>query len=376
MIGLGLVVVGAVAVQIDVPVKPGVVGLGVAPGDRAGRIAHIRGIDRRALIQRALRRGQHRAAVELAHVVIIILIEAAELDLVAIGRAHRELHQARGNVVAGVADLGASTILVVTLGAIDRAAEHIDRGIDAHAAEDRPKPARVVGAVRAGHIDAPALAGTHHVIDVLGAERHHAADRARAKDVGARAAHHIDAADQFRIQEERTLGMMAGALIVLARAIDHHGDPAKILQTANVNRAGGIIAAVLERHAGHGGEHVLQALGLNALDLFQGDDADRRQRVDRLLFALAGDNGDGIERLLARLADLRVSALEPAVRRGLLRLRVSRLQLLLLLGRLRRRGRTLRMTLRCRERNHRNGKDQRSRAIVQHQHDSPGCSEF
>ena len=62
--------------------------------------------------------------------------------------------------------------------------------------------------------------GRTHVVDVLGAERHHAADRAGAVDVGGRAAHDIDAADQFGIEEERAVGVVAGALIVLSRAVD------------------------------------------------------------------------------------------------------------------------------------------------------------
>ena len=85
-------------------------------------------------------------------------------------------------------------------------------------------------------IDAPALAGPHHVLNVLGAERDHAADRAGAVDVRGRAAHDIDAADQFGIEEERAVGVVAGALVILPRAIDDDGDAAEILQAADVDR--------------------------------------------------------------------------------------------------------------------------------------------
>src|SRR5439155_15241963 len=114
-----------------------------------------------------------------------------------------QLHQAGGELVAAVADLGAVAVLVIALRAVDRAAEDIDIGIGAHAAEDRAEAARIVGAAGAGHVDAPALARAHDIVDVLGAERHHAADRAGAVDVRGRAAYHVDAADQLGIEEER-----------------------------------------------------------------------------------------------------------------------------------------------------------------------------
>src|SRR6185369_4396272 len=136
-------------------------------------------------------------------VILIILENAAELDLVSFGGANGDLHQAGRDLVAGIADLGAVAVLVIALRAVDRAAEYIDIGISAHAAEDRAEAARTVGTAGAGHVDAPALAGTHDVVDVLGAERHHAADRAGAVDVRGRAAHHVDAADQLGVEEKR-----------------------------------------------------------------------------------------------------------------------------------------------------------------------------
>ena len=66
------------------------------------------------------------------------------------------LNRPAGDLVAGIADLGAVAVLVVVLRAVDRAAEHIDIGIDAHAAERRAEAAIRVGAVGAGHVDAPA----------------------------------------------------------------------------------------------------------------------------------------------------------------------------------------------------------------------------
>ncbi len=202
VIGLDLIVVGPVAIQRRVPVEPHVVRSGVFPGDGPRVVFRIGRVNRRTLKQRALRGRQHGPAIELPDAVLIILKHGAELDLMTLGGPHRDLHQAGRDFIAGISDLGAGAILVIALGTVDGAAKHIDGRIGAHAAEDRAKPAILVGAVRTAHIDAPALAGTNDVVDILGAERDHAADRAGAVDVGRRAAHDIDTPDQLRIEEE------------------------------------------------------------------------------------------------------------------------------------------------------------------------------
>ena len=119
------------------------------------------------------------------------------------------------------------------------------------AAEDRAERPAMVGAEDRIGIDAPALAGTHHILNVLGAERRHAADRARAIDVGRGTAHDVDAADQFWIEEERAVRVVAGALIVLARAVDDDRDAAEVLQAANVDRCRWVVAAILYPDTGH-----------------------------------------------------------------------------------------------------------------------------
>ena len=95
------------------------------------------------------------------------------------------------------------------------------------------------------------------------------------------------------------------ALIVLPRAVDHDGHAAEILQAANVHGGGRIVAAILQRYAGDRAQHVADAVGLQALDLLQRDDADRRQRIDRPLLGLGGGDGDGVERLRRRRAGCR-----------------------------------------------------------------------
>jgi hypothetical protein len=205
---------------------------------------------------RARSAGRGRPAVELADTVLIVLEYTAELDLVPLGWPHRDLHQASRDLIAGVTDLGAVAVLVIALRTIDCAAEHIDVGRGAHAAEDRAHTTSVVGAAGAGHVDAPALARPHDIVDVLGTERDQAADRAGTVDVRGRTANDVDAANQFWIEEERAVGVVAGALIVLPRAVDDNRDAAEILQAADIDDCRGIVAALLERDAGHVVENV------------------------------------------------------------------------------------------------------------------------
>ena len=183
---------------------------------------------------------------------------------------------------------------------------------------------------------------------VLGAERDQAADCARAVDIRGRAAHHIDAADQFGIEEERAVGVVAGALVVLPRAVDDDRDAAEILQAADVDDGRGIVAALLNRHARYLVEDAGQPVRLQALDLFERHHANGSQRIDRALLGLRGCHRDGIERLHRRSANLR-----PRIHRRrlriLLRLGLLALGLLLflLLGRARDGLRFERLRERC-----------------------------
>ncbi len=330
VVGLDLIVFDPVAVHRGAPVEPVVVRLGVFVGNGAEVILGIRRIDRCAGDRRQRRRCRGRPAVLLADAVLVILEYAADLDLVTVGGTHGELHQAGGEFVAGVADFGAVTVLVVARGAIHRAAKHIDIGIGADAAEDRAEASGIVGAAGSGHVDAPALARAHDVVDVLGAERDQAADRTGAIDVGGRAAHHVDPAHQFWIQEERAVGVVSGTLIILPRTIDNDGDAAEILQTADVDDGRGIVAALLKRHAGYAVEDIRQPVRLQPLDLLHRYRAHRRQRIDRALLRLRSRHCDCIERLHRRAADL--SHRVPYRRRSLLNLlRLALLALGLLL---------------------------------------------
>ena len=98
---------------------------------------------------------------------------------------------------------------------------------------------------------------------------------------------------------------MTGALIVLPRTVDDDGDTTEVLQAADVDRGGRVVAAVLKRHAGHVIENIGQAIRLQSLYLLQRHDAHRRERIDSALFGFRCGDRDGIKRLDRRAADLR-----------------------------------------------------------------------
>ena len=217
-----------------------------------------------------------------------------------VSRPHRELGNAGGEPVSGIGDFESGAVLVAFLRAVGAAGKHIDIRIDVHTAEDRTERAAIVGSENGLGVHTPALARAHDVFDILGAERSHAADRTGAVDVRGRSAHDVDSADQFGIKEERAVREMAGALIVLPRTIDHHGDAAEILQAADIDRGRRLVAAVLHPHTGNVVEEAAECAGLTTLDLLERHHADGSQRVDRALLGLRGRHRDGIERLHRR----------------------------------------------------------------------------
>ncbi len=77
----------------------------------------------------------------------------------------------------------------------------------------------------------------------------HAADRAGTVDVRGRSADDVEAADQFRIEIERAVRIVAGALIVLPGAVDDDRNATEILHAADVDRRGRIVAAILHPDA-------------------------------------------------------------------------------------------------------------------------------
>jgi hypothetical protein len=90
----------------------------------------------------------------------------------------------------------------------------------------------------------------------------------------------VDAGDQFGVEEERAVREMPGALIILPRTIDHHGDATEILQAADIDRGRRLVATILHPDAWNIIEKPAERAGLPALDLLKRHHADRRQRVD------------------------------------------------------------------------------------------------
>ena len=56
--------------------------------------------------------------------------------------------------------------------------------------------------------------------------------------------------DQFRLEEERAVGVVAGALEILPRAVDHDRDAAEVLQAADVDRGLRLVAALWNQTLG------------------------------------------------------------------------------------------------------------------------------
>src|ERR1044072_4905658 len=273
--------------------------------------------------------GVAGAARRLTDVVKVFLKYRAKLDFVPVSRTHRQLGNTGGEPVSGIGDFEPCTVLVAFLGAVGTAGKHVDVRIDMNAAEDRTERATLIGPEYGLCVHTPALARTHDVFDVLGAERRDTADRTRAVDVGRWAAHDFDAADQFRVKEERAVREMAGTLIILPRAIDDHGDTTEILQAADVDRSRRLVAAILHPYAGNVVEETAKGAGLATLNLLQRHHADRRQRVDRALLGPGRNCRNRVERLHRRGSDLRHRVHDR--RRGLLRLGLLALRLLLFL---------------------------------------------
>ena len=156
VVGLGLVVLGAVAVELRVPVEQVVVRLAVAPVDRARVVLH--GRMRRPTSRRSppaappswsARDSAGRCCSRYSCTTPPNLIWCPSHGRVV------SLNRPAGDLGVGIADLGAVAVLVVRIAAIDRAAEQVDVGIEANAAERRAQAARLVRAADAGRCRRP-----------------------------------------------------------------------------------------------------------------------------------------------------------------------------------------------------------------------------
>ncbi len=153
------------------------------------------------------------------------------------------------------------------------------------------------------------LVGLENVVDILGADRDDAADRAGAVDVGDRAADDVDLPHELGVEVKLAVRVVAGDLIVLARAIDEYIDASKVLQAANIDRLPRIIQALLKADAGDVAHRLGHRGGAVSLHILLRDRGYGAERLDRLLFGLGGRHVDGVERF-----DLRGRGLLAALR--------------------------------------------------------------
>ena len=278
------VYVSAVVIGVDVEVQQIVVGPPIAPAHVHGRRIHV------VVEYRGGRRNRHAVQV-VEH-----RMQDTRFDFVPISRAESRLPDAREIRVAGVLPLGAVAVLVVVVVA-ERAAEQ-DVQIGGWPACDEMR-GRGAESVRTDFVvaeHAPLLMRSDDVLDVPCAELDHAADGATAVDVRCRATHHVDAADHRRIDIELAVGVMARALEILARAVDQHGDTAEILQASDIDCGRGVVAALLEIHAGNSEKEVGCSVGLQLLNLIGAHRAHRRERIDREFLRFGRDDRDYVEK--------------------------------------------------------------------------------
>ena len=138
-------------------------------------------------------------------------------------------------------------------------------------------------------MDQPAelLARPQHVLDVLGAERHDAADRARAVDVGDRTAHHVDARRSapgsrkngpLALWPERWKFCRAPSITTATRP--------KSCRPRMLIEVSGVSARSLEPDARHAEEQVRGAPRLELVDLLPTHRAHIGKRLDGLLLVL------------------------------------------------------------------------------------------
>ena len=95
---------------------------------------------------------------------------------------------------------------------------------------------------------------------------------------------------------------MAGALEILPRAVDHHGDAAEILKAAELIAVSGESARSRNHTLGQAKEQIRGPLRLDLIDLLLPHRTDHRERLDGALDRLGREHGDRIERLRAAAA--------------------------------------------------------------------------
>ncbi len=213
----------------------------------------------------------------------------------AFGRANVHLADLGGDLEVAVEDGIAVAVLVVvavTTRGADQEIEIVGRtGREEHRAERL----NAVGPKLPVHLGRKFFAGLEDVVAVDRAHRHHAADGAGAVDVRDRPAHHVDAGYQFRLHVDEAVGLVAGALKVLPRAVDDDRDAAEVLQAADVDCHAWIVGALLEVHRRHAEERIFHARRHQLIELLAADGAHAGKRLDHQFLGAACHHRDRIE---------------------------------------------------------------------------------
>ncbi len=94
---------------------------------------------------------------------------------------------------------------------------------------------------------------------------------------------------------DEAVGLVAGALEILPRAVDHHRDAAEVLHAADVDRHAGIVGALLEVHARHAEEGSSRPRRHELIELLAAHRAHAGQRLDHDFLGPACHHRDRIE---------------------------------------------------------------------------------
>jgi hypothetical protein len=214
---------------------------------------------------------------------------------VSVRRAKGQLGELGRHLFAGIDDRVAIAVGIIVLLAMRDAEDGLEILVRPGGEEGRTEEILVIAAGQPLQRCAISVAADEDVLDLLGADRHDAADGAGPIDVRHRAAGDIDLRQEFRLEIEFALAAMAGDLEILAGAVDDDGDAAEILEAAEIDARARIVGIRHRPHAGDAGEHVGEAAGQDLIDLCGGDDADAGQRLARLLVGFRRENGERIE---------------------------------------------------------------------------------
>ena len=203
---------------------------------------------------------------------VVVVEDAADLHVLLAIDLHLALHETRDQVLVGEGNGRAFPVFIIVLVVL------ADRAGDAERTRARAGGAHLgksdAVAAPAQHRDAAdVLAVPDDVGNVERAEIGGAGERARAARGRDRAALHVDAGDQQRVDIGEALRLVPGEAEVLAHAVDHHVDAARAFKAANIHGNAGVARAFAREGAGDRAQHFIEARLAEGLDLALADGA-------------------------------------------------------------------------------------------------------